>query len=259
MTRATTRRGSGPTGKRRAGTTLDERKALALALENAALDIIGEEGATQVTVRALCRRYFYESFDSRDDLVVGLFASVADEVHNTLAAAVRGVPKGDAAAVTIESLVDYVIADPRKARLLLVEPLAEPALGGISVAQVPAFTKLIRTQLPPSADKNKRVLASVGLAGALAAIFFGWLSGSVRASREEIIGLRGAAQQRGNGRRHPPHLSAGRGEIRPAPLTFDQEPGAHRRRRRIDHAEDLTLWPRSTPVDSSKNIMFLKS
>ncbi|MBJ8348504.1 TetR/AcrR family transcriptional regulator [Antrihabitans sp. YC2-6] len=195
MTRAKSAHRGGA-ARSRPGTTLVERKSLRrAALVNAAFDIIGEEGSTAVTVRALCRRteltarYFYESFDSRDELIVGMFAGVANEVHEALAAAVANLDgkPDEIARATIEIIVDFVVEHPRKARLLLVEPFSDPALSGITIAQVPAFTRLIRHQLPTSAGKTKRTLTSVGLAGGLSAIFSSWLSGSIRASREEIV------------------------------------------------------------------------
>lgn len=179
----------------RNGKTLAQRQSERRdALVNAALDVIGEDGATAVTVRELCRRtgltarYFYESFSGRDQLIEEIFTDVANELHGALVDALSHAPSDDEVArLVVTTFVDVITNDPRKSRLLLVEPFAEKGLAGISLAQVPAFTRIIRDQMPASASPVSRNLAAVGLAGAVAAIFSSWVTGSVRASREEVI------------------------------------------------------------------------
>lgn len=178
------------------GTTLAERRASRrAALLEATLDLIGEDGGQGVTVRSVCRRagltdrYFYENFAGRDELLGGLFLSVADELQQAFQTAT--VQAGDSAEeqarAAVEAFVQVCLDDPRKGRLLLVEPLADPALSGVSVAVVPQFTRLVRKQLPGESGKVKGALTAVGLTGALASLFFGWLSGTLPVNREELI------------------------------------------------------------------------
>lgn len=178
------------------GTTLAERRATRrAALLEAALDLIGEDGGPGVTVRSVCRRagltdrYFYENFAGRDELLAGLFLSVADELQQAFQTAVTqaGDSQEQQARAAVEAFVRVCLDDPRKGRLLLVEPLADPALSGVSVAVVPMFTRLVRKQLPGESGKVKGALTAVGLTGALASLFFGWLSGTLPVSREELI------------------------------------------------------------------------
>ncbi|WP_235900419.1 TetR/AcrR family transcriptional regulator [Lolliginicoccus suaedae] len=159
-----------------------------------ALDLIGENGCAAVTVRSLCRasgltdRYFYESFPNRDTLLVELYEQVAAEAHDALVTAVPGTAREDEQIrAAVEEFVRLTIDDPRKGRLLLVEPLSEPALNGLSIATVPRFTKLVLHQLPHELGRTKRALIATGLAGSLGAIFLSWLSGQLKASRQEII------------------------------------------------------------------------
>ncbi|WP_278315202.1 TetR/AcrR family transcriptional regulator [Lolliginicoccus levis] len=174
---------------------MDERRAFRRgALLDTALDLIGENGCAAVTVRSLCRasaltdRYFYESFPNRDALLVELYEQVAAEAHDALVAAVPGTAREDEQIrAAVEEFVRLTIDDPRKGRLLLVEPLSEPALNGLSIATVPRFTKLVLQQIPHELGRTKRALIATGLAGSLGAIFLSWLSGQLKATRQEII------------------------------------------------------------------------
>lgn len=188
--------GSGAGGERVwGGQTLAERKETRRrALLAAALDLIGEQGGSAVTVRSVCRRagltdrYFYESFAGRDELMVGLYMVVADEMH-ALLTETAAKTKGDLAAeahAMIDAIIGWILDDPRKGRLLLVEPLTDPTLGGASIATIPQFSRLVVAQLPKSASKTKRNLTAVGLTGALGGLFAAWAGGTLKVSREEL-------------------------------------------------------------------------
>ncbi|WP_028846750.1 TetR/AcrR family transcriptional regulator [Thermocrispum agreste] len=179
-----------------AGTTLEQRRAARrAALLDAALDLLGEHGGAGVTVRSVCRRagltdrYFYENFAGRDELLSALFLQVAEELQQAMEATtpVAGSSREEQARAAVDALVSVCLDDPRKGRLLLVEPLSDPALSGVSIGVAPTFTRLVRRQLPPGASKNESVLTSVALTGAVATLFFGWLSGTLPVSREELI------------------------------------------------------------------------
>ncbi len=61
-----------------------ERRSLLLAT---ALQLLGTDGFSATSVRAICQsarlnpRYFYESFDDLDDLVVALYDQLVAELH----------------------------------------------------------------------------------------------------------------------------------------------------------------------------------
>lgn len=176
------------------GTTLAERrKQRRAAFMTAALNLIGEHGTPAVTMRALCRetgiadRYFYESFESRDDLLVQLFKKVADETYEFLADKADLSNPRDFARTYVETVVDLTIKDRRRGRLLVVEPMGEPALRGITLATLPAFTKLLRTALPRSTSQVERAIVSIGFTGAIGSIILAWLSGDFQADRDELV------------------------------------------------------------------------
>ncbi|QIS04039.1 TetR family transcriptional regulator [Nocardia brasiliensis] len=176
------------------GTTLTERReARRTALLEAALDLIGEAGASGVTMRAVCRkanltdRYFYESFSSRDELLDVLYRQVAIEfLHPMTAFAAADEPSRDRELAAI--LVDKVLADPRKSRLFLVEPYSSTGLGQTTISVMPEFTRLMQDHLFAHIDDPvKRRLAAVTMASGNAGMFSAWLNGSLRATRDEIV------------------------------------------------------------------------
>ncbi|MEU4344663.1 TetR/AcrR family transcriptional regulator [Nocardia sp. NPDC023852] len=176
------------------GTTLFERReARRAALLEAALDLIGEAGASGVTMRAVCRkanlidRYFYESFASRDELLDMLYRRIADEFLEPMTAfAATDDPSRDRK--LSELLVDRVLADPRKSRLFLVEPYSSTGLGQTTIAVMPVFTRVVQDHLFAHIDDPvKRRLAAVTMASGNAGMFSAWLNGSLRATRDQIV------------------------------------------------------------------------
>lgn len=179
-----------------AGTTMAERQAARQAkLRAAGYELIAEAGASAVTVRSVCRkagltdRYFYESFDSRDDLLATLFLESADQIHRALTEVIEeheGDPKAliEAFGRVFEK---HILDSPAKGRLLLVDILSEPALTGLSLAAVPAFTRLVYGKLPTDAPREKRALTAVGLTGAFAALLNAWFAGTLKVSRQDLI------------------------------------------------------------------------
>ncbi|WP_433733840.1 TetR/AcrR family transcriptional regulator [Nocardia sp. CA-129566] len=175
------------------GTTLTERReARRVALLEAALDLIGESGASGVTMRAVCRRanltdrYFYESFASRDELLDVLYRQVADEFLEPMTAFAAADPSRDRE--LSEIVVDKVLADPRKSRLFLVEPYSSTGLGQTTIAVMPVFTRLMQDHLfAHIEDPVRRRLAALTMASGNAGMFSAWLNGSLRATREQVI------------------------------------------------------------------------
>ncbi|TNC25367.1 TetR/AcrR family transcriptional regulator [Amycolatopsis alkalitolerans] len=179
-----------------AGTTLDDRKAARRALLLAAgLDLLGTGGGATVSVRAVCRRaklterYFYESFRDREQLVVAVYEQVAEQLRQALIDAVpdtRADPEVRAKAA-VTAFVALMVDDPRKGRVLLLAPVTEPALSARGVALLPAFTALIREQLPDRMAPDEREMTALGLVGALANLFTAYLAGTLAVSRPRLI------------------------------------------------------------------------
>lgn len=177
------------------GTTLAERRAARqAALREATLDLIGEQGAAGVTVRSVCRRagltdrYFYESFSGRDELLAGVFLQVLDELQRALEAATTSSQDPVIVArAAIGALAEIGLDDPRKGRLLLVEPMVDPALTGVTVAVAPEIMRMVRTHLPAGESKGRTAMIALGLVGSVASLFSTWIGGQLRVTREELI------------------------------------------------------------------------
>jgi AcrR family transcriptional regulator len=111
-----------------AGRTLDERRdARRAQLIETGLDCLHEEGLSGISVRTICSRarltprYFYESFANLDELLVTLVDHVGDQVA-ALSVENLVVHAGDVEKQVREALravFDVVLADPRKASVLL--------------------------------------------------------------------------------------------------------------------------------------------
>lgn len=185
-----------PTSSRSwAGTTLDDRRAARRdQFIEAGLDLLGVEGGAAVSVRAACRlahlteRYFYESFTDREQLVLAVYECVGARAHQALVAAVQDAPRNAAgrAEAAVTAFVELMVDDPRQGRVLLLAPMTDPALSRRGVDLLPAFTELIREQLPAGDDLDRRMVA-IGLVGALANIFIAYLNGSLKVSRERLV------------------------------------------------------------------------
>ncbi|WNG88457.1 TetR/AcrR family transcriptional regulator [Mycobacterium sp. ITM-2016-00317] len=80
------------------------------------------------TVEKLCaaaglnKRYFYESFAGLDEVGAAVVDDIADEVRESTSVALAGAPADDVAAqaaAVVDALVRALVADPRRARVLL--------------------------------------------------------------------------------------------------------------------------------------------
>lgn len=180
--------------KRWRGQTLRDRSAdRRVQLLDVGENLLGSGGAAAVTMRAVCReaqlspRYFYESFDTREDLLVAVYNQVEERllahIVNRRAGSVREV---------LESCADFFEQDPRRARILLREPLADDTLHKHSVNRTPAF---VRALIPALGDNLNELLLgdpariqilSTALGGALVALYLDWADGRLNVSREAI-------------------------------------------------------------------------
>ncbi|WP_280469465.1 TetR/AcrR family transcriptional regulator [Nocardia farcinica] len=181
------------------GQTLDDRSAdrreqlLAVGTQ-----LLGTAGAAAVTMRAVARqaalspRYFYESFETREDLL----RTVYDRVEAGLLARVEDVvPSGDLRA-DVREVVDrcarYFEEDPRRARILLREPLGDDTLHEHSAARVPAFIRALVGLLGAEADallpadEGALAVQATALGGALIALYLDWADGRLALAREQL-------------------------------------------------------------------------
>src|SRR3982751_4257101 len=122
-----------------AGSSLADRAAARrAALIEAGVELLGTQGASGVTVRAVCRgaklteRYFYESFpDGRDALLRAVHSQVAGEAREAIVAAIALAPPRDperVAHAAVAAFTAFLEADPRRGRVLLSESFSDSVL-----------------------------------------------------------------------------------------------------------------------------------
>lgn len=190
-----------PASRTYRGLSADERRdERRRRLLDAGLDLIGTDGWSATTVRAVCQRarlsarFFYESFDDLDALAVAVFDEVLGQALAAALAAMADAPAGDLPTRLrpgVDALVADLTDDPRRARVAFVEalgsvPLMERRMRGMrTIADVLAAE--VRAAYTVPADDPFVDLTAVALSGALTELMIVWLSGDLRISRAELV------------------------------------------------------------------------
>lgn len=178
-----------------AGTSLAERREeRRRRLLDVGLELMGTEGSGAVSVRSVCRaaqltdRYFYENFADLDALLVAVFDEVVGEFGAALVGAIEsGQPNHPALArAAVDAFIDVMVADPRKGRVLLIEPLSSAAIGGHGLEVAPLFVALVKSQLDEPFDDEAALLAATSVVGGLTSLFVRWLDGTLAVERETL-------------------------------------------------------------------------
>jgi len=190
-----------PVARSYRGTSAEERRSARRAqLLAAGLDLLGTDGYQGTTVRAVCARarltprYFYESFEDLDALLVAVFDRLVGEASEIVLRAVDETAH-DARAkarAAIEGFVRFATDDPRRARVMFVEAVGVEALMRRRSAAMSLFAKVIADRggefygAPADADPVLELTASL-LAGGLTELLVTWLDGRIAISREELV------------------------------------------------------------------------
>ena len=184
-----------------AGVPADERAASRRTLLlDAAFELLGTEGWSGTTVRAVCAaanlnpRYFYESFDDLDALVVAVYDRLVDELRAAIAeaAAAAGSDPRSLVRATVETTTRFVDEDRRRARILYVEALGNEALNrrrletGFAIAGYVQDEAAARHGPPPHGEQIGAVAAAV-LVGGFSELLVAWLDGRIAVSREQLV------------------------------------------------------------------------
>lgn len=174
-----------------------ERRALLL---DAAFELLGTEGMAATTVRAVCQharlnpRYFYESFDDLDALVVAVYdrliAALGAEVMAALAAA--GDDPGDQTRAALRRIVEWVDEDRRRGRVLYVEALGNEALNRrrIETAHLLVNTVEQHAATTQGALASGEPIGRIGaalLVGGAGELVVAWLDGRIDVDRDQLV------------------------------------------------------------------------
>jgi AcrR family transcriptional regulator len=173
----------------------EQRRAL---LIDTALDCLHDEGLAAVSVRSICARsrltprYFYESFDDLDRLLVATVDAVADEVAASALAALDAAPEDLARRVraAIDAGYGVVVADRRKATALLVSASGHGALRERRHEGLTRFADLVIDRVMTAftaAERRRARAAALFLMGGAAEVIESVLAGRLRISRTALV------------------------------------------------------------------------
>jgi AcrR family transcriptional regulator len=169
------------------GHSAEERRlARRERLIQAAIRVYGKVGYPNATVKAVCdaaeltERYFYESFDSSEALLVAAFDSVSHRLIDCLDR-IRAEHTGAAAERCYAVLRAYFQAlrdDPVGARLFVLEiARVGPAVDEVGAALLREFGELLSRALAPNASARlkRSELVRAGVVGAVLEIAKVWI------------------------------------------------------------------------------------
>jgi AcrR family transcriptional regulator len=177
--------------------TQDERRAQRRRqLIQAAIDVYGERGYRQATVKAVCEaaglteRYFYESFSNSEDLLIASFNAVTYAVFDQVrqAAAQAGRSRTARAGAMLRAYFTELQAAPRSARVFLVE------IRGVSREVDKAFDTALRAigeevariVAPPAAQADP--LLQAGVVGGVMHIALRWIDNGYAPDIDSVTG-----------------------------------------------------------------------
>lgn len=182
------------------GLTTEERQAerRALLIE-AALELLANEGTAGTTVRAVCAqarlnpRYFYESFDELDALIVATFDSIMSDLQARVTGRVAEAGDDVDAAVraAVTGVVEYVAEDRRRGHVLYVEALGSEALNRRRMQTGFALIELVRSDTArrrgtPEPQEIDRLAAGL-IIGGFSEILTAWVGGRLTMDQEALI------------------------------------------------------------------------
>jgi AcrR family transcriptional regulator len=200
------------------GKSADERVTARRArLVDATISLLAANGEARTTMTAVCaeagltERYFYESFGSRDELLVAALDSVSEELASTALdaiAASSGEPS-DRVRATIGAVVDLVVAAPDKMRVAVVESNANASMRVRRHELLGSFAALVAAEAreifgdetwPEPRDHLHGMIFIAGLSELVAS----WLLGEVELSPDDLVNTASdslvALMRRGDGR-----------------------------------------------------------
>jgi AcrR family transcriptional regulator len=183
------------------GLAADDRRAeRRTLLLDAAFELLGTEGESGTSVRAVCQaarlnpRYFYESFEDLDELLVAVYDRMVDELSEKVVAAAAAAgddPKAQMRA-TLDSVVRFVDEDRRRGRVLYVEALGNESLNRRRIETAHSLVGYVaqsgseRRGAAPEGEQIGRLAAAI-LVGGAGEIVVSWLDGRIDLDRDQLV------------------------------------------------------------------------
>lgn len=122
----------------------------------AGLHLMGTPALGPITVRkvleqaGLAPRYFYDHFTDLGELQLAVFKQLAEEAEHLAKHAMVTAAYSPQARIraVLEAMVNFMLDDPRKGRVLLVEPMTSSVLGPCFIAEQQRFAGLLARYSP---------------------------------------------------------------------------------------------------------------
>ena len=166
------------------------------SLLEAGLDLLADDEAADLTVRAICRqagvasRYFYESFTDKDEFVAAVFDWVIAGLATTTQAAVDAAPPEKQTRVGMANIVRTIGGDPRVGRLLFSAQLANTVLVRKRVESHALFAMLSGRHVENvlRVPENARIKAAAHfVVGGVGQTIGAWLAGDVQLDPDQLV------------------------------------------------------------------------
>lgn len=169
-------------------------------LIEAALDAFAEHGYTATTMRDICagarltERYFYESFKNTDEMFNAVFKHLVLQLRSELFNALSKAPMtiDGLAEAGLRAFFEFIKADPRRARILLVDAvrnnlssrrMAEEAMAEY-VTMLQGLAAQLYTELPSNVDPR---LVTLGMVGMCIHLAMGWVRSDFKEPLEQVL------------------------------------------------------------------------
>lgn len=194
----TARQRSGRYAGKAATTRQAERRKKLLA---AGIRLIGREGYAATSIDAVCseagltKRYFYESFASRDELLVESYREVTRELLTSIMHAATPYLRDSRKLVRtgLQQTFSFVRKHPDRARLIMIEAMSvRSQLGRLYGSSYNEFVNLLvgfTKPFLPDKGPGDAILAVMarGAVGALIHLCQGWLATGFKQPIEELV------------------------------------------------------------------------
>lgn len=173
------------------------------ALIQAGFELFGTDGYRATSVKAVCdqtgltERYFYESFDNREALLLGVYESLGIELDQRLRGAIEqeGATPHQRLEQLIAGFYRFIREDKRRGKIMLLEII------GVSQQVDRDYRSVVRDQAAllthPNLgifqqddfpDEASRRILTIGLVGAVTQIATQWVLEDFGTSQDVVIG-----------------------------------------------------------------------
>jgi AcrR family transcriptional regulator len=164
-----------------------------------AIDLLSTEGLSGTTVRAVCAhaglhsRYFYESFEDIDALLVAVFERLSAEFLAEVTAASDAAPDDPRARLqaAVEKSADIVTRQTHLVRILTVEAIGNEKLNRRRIQMLHDIASMIeqdayRVYGSPRQGEQIGALSARFLAAGFAELLVAWVQGEVEGDVREL-------------------------------------------------------------------------